>query len=167
MRFPLAEMSPLIRWLTSALLVLPVVFGVAALLGRAALAVPAVGMVLLYIWVWVRFRPIAFVVRPQSVEVIWPLKRRDIRRDTIDAVRLMDRAELRREVGWGVRVGAGGLWGAFGWLWTERRGVVQMYVSTVDRFVWIERHGERPWLITPERPEMFVQALGGEHTAQE
>ena len=27
------------------------------------------------------------------------------------------------EVRWGMRVGAGG----FGWLWTERRGIVQMY----------------------------------------
>jgi hypothetical protein len=25
--------------------------------------------------------------------------------------------------------------------------------------VWIERGGERPWLITPERPEAFVSAL--------
>jgi hypothetical protein len=31
------------------------------------------------------------------------------------------------EVGWSMRVGAGGLWGGFGWLWTERRGIVQMY----------------------------------------
>jgi hypothetical protein len=75
-------------------------------------------------------------------------------------VRLIDRDELRRQVGWGMRVGAGGLWGGFGWLWTTRRGIVQMYVSRLDRFVWIERGGERPWLITPDRPEMFVAALG-------
>jgi hypothetical protein len=74
-------------------------------------------------------------------------------------VRLIDRDELRREVGWGMRVGAGGLWGGFGWLWTTRRGIVQMYVSRLDRFVWIERGSERPWLITPDRPESFVAAL--------
>jgi hypothetical protein len=28
--------------------------------------------------------------------------------------------------------------------------------------VWIERGAERPWLITPESPEAFVRALGGE-----
>jgi hypothetical protein len=51
------------------------------------------------------------------------------------------------------------MWGGFGWLWTRKRGIVQMYISRTDRFVWIERAGERPWLITPERPEEFVAAL--------
>jgi hypothetical protein len=60
-----------------------------------------------------------------------------------------------------MRVGAGGLWGGFGWLWTQRRGIVQMYVSRTDDFVWIERPGERSWLITPERPKAFVRAMGG------
>jgi hypothetical protein len=160
-RFELAEMSPPLRGLTLVLLALPVGFGIAALVGAAALAIPALAMVAIYGWVWLRFRPTAFVVRPQSVEVIWPLKRREIGREGISAVRVIDRAELRREVGWGMRVGAGGLWGAFGWLWTERRGIVQMYVSRLDRFVWIERHGARPWLITPDRPELFVQTLTG------
>jgi len=27
--------------------------------------------------------------------------------------------------------------------------------------VWIERDGERSWLITPERPAAFVRAMGG------
>ena len=35
-----------------------------------------------------------------------------------------------------------------------------MYISRTDDFVWIERGAERPWLITPERPEEFVDALG-------
>jgi hypothetical protein len=60
---------------------------------------------------------------------------------------------------WRARVGAGGLWGGFGWLWTEKRGIVQMYVSRTDRFVWIERGAERPWLISPENPEAFVRLL--------
>lgn len=63
------------------------------------------------------------------------------------------------EIYWSIRIGAGGLWGAFGWLWTTKRGIVQMYVSRTDRFVWIERAGERPWLITPENPEEFVRTL--------
>jgi len=36
-----------------------------------------------------------------------------------------------------------------------------MYVSRTDGFVWIERAGERSWLITPERPKAFVRAMGG------
>jgi len=116
-------------------------------------------LLLTYAWVWARFRPTAFVVHPDSLEVIWPLKRRRIRRDGISSVRIIDRQRLRQEVGWGMRVGAGGLWGGFGWLWTSRRGIVQLYVSRLDRFVWIERGKERPWLITPERAEAFVAAL--------
>jgi hypothetical protein len=58
-----------------------------------------------------------------------------------------------------MRIGAGGLWGGFGWLWTKRKGMVQMHVSRTDGFVWIERKADRPWLITPENPEAFVRAL--------
>jgi hypothetical protein len=63
-------------------------------------------------------------------------------------------------------VGAGGLWGGFGWLWTERRGIAQMYVSRTEGLVWIERRGGRPWLITPEEPEAFVRALWGQARAR-
>ena len=101
----------------------------------------------------------AFVVHPRTLEVTWPLKRREIPRDDIQAVRVIDRPTLRREVGWGMRVGAGGLFGAFGYLWTTKRGLVRMFVSRTDRFVWIERKSERPWLITPDQPDAFVRAL--------
>jgi hypothetical protein len=30
-----------------------------------------------------------------------------------------------------LRIGVGGLWGVFGWLWT-RRGLVEVYVSRTD-----------------------------------
>ena len=158
-RFGLAPMCRLILVLTLIMVALPVAFLVGGALGARMLWGPALLLLLIYGWVWTRFRPTAFVVRPQALEVIWPLKRRQVRRAEITAVRLVDRQELRRKVGWGMRVGAGGLWGGFGWLWTARRGIVQMYVSRLDRFVWIERGGERPWLITPERPEAFVSAL--------
>jgi hypothetical protein len=34
-----------------------------------------------------------------------------------------------------------------------------MYISRTDSFVWIERAGGRPWLLTPEEPQEFVRAL--------
>jgi hypothetical protein len=152
-------MCPLIRRLTLVMAALPVVFLVAGIVGARALLIPAMLVLLIYAWVWARFRPTAFVVHPDRLEVIWPLKRRRIPRGEISSVRVVDRRVLRQDVGWGMRVGAGGLWGGFGWLWTSRRGIVQMYVSRLDRFVWIERGRERPWLITPERPEEFVRSL--------
>jgi hypothetical protein len=123
------------------------------------LLAPAVFMLAIYAWIWLRYRPTAFVVHPRSLEVTWPLKRREIPRDDISAVRVIDRQTLRREVGRGVRVGAGGLFGGFGYLWTTNRGLVRMYISRTDRFVWIECKSDRPWLITPDQPDAFVRTL--------
>jgi hypothetical protein len=132
---------------------------ISVLSGVHALMGPLVLVGLICGWVWLLFRPTAFVIHPDALEIVWPLKRRRIERASILSVRKIDMKELKREVGWGVRVGAGGLWGGFGWLWTQRRGIVQMYISRTDSFVWIERGKERPWLITPERPEDFIGAL--------
>ena len=159
MRFDLAPMCRLILVLTAVMAALPAAFLIGGVMGARVLWAPAVLLILIYAWVWTRFRPTAFVVHARTLEVVWPLKRRHVARDAITAVRVVGREELRREVGWGMRVGAGGLWGGFGWLWTSRRGIVQMYVSRLDGFVWIECGGERPWLITPERPAAFVSAM--------
>lgn len=123
------------------------------------MVIVALILVATYAWIWLRFRPSEFIVRGGALEVRWPLKRRMIVVEDISDVRVIDREQLKREIGWGVRVGAGGLWGGFGWLWTKRRGVVRMYVSRTNDFVWIERAGKRPWLITPARPEEFARAL--------
>src|SRR3989442_10175489 len=159
MTFRLAPMDFLMRLLTLALLALPPLFLAIALLGNRWLLGPAVFLVALYVWIWLWFRPTRFVVQPRVLEIVWPVRRREIPREDVVAVRLLDKHELRREVGWAMRVGAGGLWGGFGWLWTQKRGVVRLYVSRTDGFVWIERRSDRPWLITPERPETFVRAL--------
>jgi PH (Pleckstrin Homology) domain-containing protein len=155
----MAPMSPQIRVLTLGLLLLPLALFAGALIGPRLMAGPALLVVAIYAWIWLRFRPTRFVVGQGELEVIWPLKRRTLRREDVADVRLMDRRELRHEVGWCMRVGAGGLWGGFGWLWTQRRGIVQMYVSRTDGLVWIECVAGRPWLITPEQPEAFVRAL--------
>lgn len=159
MTFRLASMSVPILVLTVILLALPLALLLLAARWTPLLLGPAVFILVIYAWVWLRCRPTAFVVHPRILEVAWPLKRRQIPRDDISAVRAVDRQTLRREVGWGMRVGAGGLFGAFGYLWTTRRGLVRMYVSRTDRFVWIERKSDRPWLVTPDQPDAFVRAL--------
>ena len=159
MTFRLASMDFLMRLLTIALLLLPPLFLAIALLGQRVLLAPTVLLVAIYVWIWLWFRPTRFVVQSRVLEIVWPVRRREIPRDDIVRVRLLDKHALRREVGRAMRVGAGGLWGGFGWLWTQKRGVVRLYVSRTDGFVWIERRSDRPWLITPERPETFVRAL--------
>jgi len=160
-RFRLAPMSPLILTLTLVLLALPAAFLVISLSGTRLLAVPGLFLIITYAWVWMRFGPSWFVVHPQGLEVIWPLKRRFLPCEAITNARLVDGQTLRKEVGWAMRIGAGGLWGGFGWLWTRHRGLVQMYVSRTDGFVWISRRNGRPWLITPENPDIFIRALSG------
>ena len=162
MTFRLAPMSGAILVLTVFMLVLLVALAAGAALVWRILAVPAAFLALIYLWVWLRFRPSRFVVHPHEIEVIWPLKRRRIARSQVQDVRRIDAAELRNLAGWFARIGVGGLWGAFGWLWTQKRGIVQTYISRTNEFVWLERGPtERPWLITPERPDEFVRALRG------
>lgn len=157
--YRLAPMSPVILVITLVLLALPVGFFIAAMMGARVHVAPCLIVTIIYAWIWLRFRPSSFVVHDKSLDIIWPLKRRVISRDSICGARLLDREELKQEIGWGMRVGTGGLGGGFGWLWTKRRGLVQMYVSRTDRFVWIERKNDRPWLLTPDKPERFVRAL--------
>jgi hypothetical protein len=156
--FRLAPMSRLILILTVGLWALPIAL-LASAVFQPARAAPAVLLVAIYAWAWLRFRPTRFVVHPATLEVVWPLKRRVLQRSDITAIHVFDGPQLRSMTGWCMRVGAGGLWGAFGWLWTRRRGIVQMYISRTDRFVWIERANARPWLISPEQPEVFMRAL--------
>ena len=157
--FRLAPMSPLISMLTLLLLALPALFVVIAIFATPVLTLPALFLIVLHTWVWLRFRPTQFIIYPDRLDVHWPLKRRSISRRDIAEARCIDKRALQNVIGRGVRIGAGGLWGGFGWLWTQRRGIVQMYVSRTDDFVWIECVNARPWLVTPEQPEAFVRAL--------
>lgn len=147
--------------MTWGLFALPIGFTAAAVVsGVPALAGVATFLAALYAWVWLRYRPREFVVEPDRIEVRWPWRRQSIDRRGITNARVMTFFDLRAHVGIGLRVGAEGLWGGFGLLWTRRRGLVQMYVSRTDRMVWIDRGVKRPWLITPVDPHRFVEALG-------
>ncbi len=160
--FPLAPMSRVIILLTAVVLALPVIFIVAGLLSpvRSVLWGAAAFVVVLCAAVWLFARPTGFEVSSGELAVIWPLRRRVIARTNIASARAIGREELRQKIGWAIRVGVGGLWGAFGSLWTSRRGSVEVYVSRTDGLVWIERRVGRPLLITPTDPAGFLRALG-------
>src|SRR5262245_28762657 len=121
--FPLAPMSALIAGLTYMLWLLPAGFLFGALAGRTPiLAGPGLFVLAIYAWIWFWFRPTRFEVSADALEVVWPMRRERLPRASLSEVVIIDTAELKRRVGWGMRVGAGGLWGGFGWLWTTRRG---------------------------------------------
>src|SRR5262249_47105217 len=151
--FRLAPMSRSIFGLTVFLWALPLVFFAGAALGMRVLVIPAILFVAIYAWVWLRFRPSRFIVRRDAICVIWPAKRREIPRAEMSAVRIVDRHELRRDCGWCLRVGAGGLWGGFGWLWTERRGVGENYILWTRWRGWVRRAGGRAGVLRAGQPQ--------------
>jgi hypothetical protein len=57
-----------------------------------------------------------------------------------------------------MRIGAGGRWGGFGWLYTPK-GLLGLYVSRTDRVVLVRLRTGRPLLVTPENDDGFVAAL--------
>lgn len=159
--FPIAPMSRGIRWLTWGLLTIPLWFlGLAWLVpGLSLFSVVAALIVALYAAIWVWWRPSSFDVTGSGLRIRFPATTREIPGSQIAGARILGSAELYAEAGFAVRVGVGGLWGGFGWLWTQRRGFVEFYISRVDQLVWIERRGARPLLVTPSDAERFVRAL--------
>lgn len=157
--FPLASMSGLFLGLTVFLWALPLVFFAGQYWAPLPVVAP-VGcfLVLIYGSVFLWWRPTRFEVSPGGLAVVFPLRRKAVAMGAITAVERVDWREFRRRYGKVVRVGAGGLWGGFGWLW--RPGVwVEFYISRMDGLVLIDRVGAPPLLITPERPDELVALL--------
>jgi hypothetical protein len=161
-RFPLAPMSTLMRVLTLVVLSLPFLFLVVSLTDPAAglvLAPTTSLLALLYLGIFVWSRPRAYRIDRERLVLEFPLRKLVVPRSLIlDAV-VMEKAELKRATGFAVRVGAGGLFGVFGYLWTKKRGWVEIHSSREDRMVWIERQDGIPLLISPEDGSGFVRAL--------
>jgi hypothetical protein len=85
----------------------------------------------LYAGVYFMARPSRFDVSVNGVEVVFPFWTRGVPARGLVGARELSARDFQREFGWGLRIGVGGLWGVFGWLWT-RRGLVEVYVSRTD-----------------------------------
>jgi hypothetical protein len=159
--FELALMDGLIRGLTVFLLALPAVLALAGAASgqqRPLLAVAGL-MALVYVAVWLWWRPTRFELSEDSLDIVFPARRKSTPRSAIVSARPFTVQSMRSELGFPLRIGVGGLWGGFGWLWTTRRGLVEFYVSRTDGMVFIERRGAHPLLITPADPEELLRAL--------
>lgn len=158
-RYPLAPMSGLILWLTIVVLPLPLLLLYAGT--RIDLPygwIPALLVALIYLFVWLYMRPTRFEISRSSLDIVWPLRRDSTPLADIDYVELLSGDEFRERYGFGVRIGAGGLWGGFG-LFKTRSQTFRFYVSRLDRKVLIWRHSDIPLLITPAEPERFIRSL--------
>jgi hypothetical protein len=161
-RFPLAPISGDIRALTAIAFVAPLGLVLGAILGRGpvrgVLLVISVLVLVLYASVWLLWRPTAFEVDRSRLRILWPRRVRTIPACEIAGAVVLSREAFRREFGWAMRIGAGGLWGGFGWLYTSK-GLLGLYVSRTDRGVLVRLRTDRPLVVTPEGDERFVAVL--------
>ena len=161
-RFPIAPMSPLMRVLTIVVLLLPVLFLTAACTSpQTSLVMAPVSalLVALYLLVYTWSRPRAYRIDHDRLVLEFPLRTLSVpRKDILDAV-VMEKEDLKRNLGFAVRVGAGGLFGVFGWLWTSKRGWVEVHSSREDCMVIVERREGLALLVSPEDCAGFVRAL--------
>lgn len=157
-RFPLAPMDRPMRLLTGVVLALPVlllVLPVSPAPGRFL----APGLLALLIGVTaLAWRPLALEVERGTLALRYPVRTKRLGLSTLAAVERLDGAGFRARYGWALRVGVGGLFGGFGWLWTSK-GWVEMDVSRTDDFVLVTWSDRVPLLLTPEDPAAFVEAL--------
>lgn len=158
-------MSPLIVGLTVVSWAIPLTIGIAGFLSASRGMFLLFGLlIVLYGAVWIWCRPSRFVITPGSLDIVFPGWTRSIPIQNVKEVKTASRQAFRQEFGLALRIGVGGLWGGFGWLWTKRRGMVEFYISRLDGFIQIERHSAMPLLITPENPERMVHALEMEYS---
>jgi hypothetical protein len=68
--FRQAPMSPVILVITLVLLILPLGFLLAAMVGARLYLIPCSVVMTFYIWIWLRFRPSCFILSSQSLNVI-------------------------------------------------------------------------------------------------
>lgn len=113
---------------------------------------------LTYASVWFFWRPTRFELGEDGLRIIWPVRARFIPLHAIAGAREISSRELRDEYGYGMRIGAGGLWGGFGLLKTGK-ATFSMWISRTDPLVIVTLREGRPLLITPERPKQLVEAI--------
>jgi hypothetical protein len=159
--FRLAPMSALMWILTVPLLGLPFLFlwfgrldPTAVMLGVAWF------LIALYASVWLFWRPSRFQVARGTVRVVFPLRRKVFHGIT-RAHFIEEATGLREHLGFAMRVGVGGLWGAFGGLWSRRAGMIAMYISTTKNLVLLESNGTPVLLVSPEDPQEFAAHVVG------
>lgn len=158
--FSMAPMSGMILGLTVATLALPLLFAGAALYPAARGLWWLVGfLVVVYASVWLWWRPQRFELSETQLRLCFPLRRIVVHRGDLETADLLDGNAFRARLGFAVRIGAGGLWGGFGWLWTRRLGMVEFYISRTEDLVLIARRQGRPLLLSPDRPHELLRAL--------
>ena len=162
-KFRLAKMDALMIGFTVFCWALVIMFFLAAFadLKAAPIALAGIFMLLIYASVWFWWRPGSFEIDEGTLALKFPLRTISVKRADITACAAITPKELKNRFGNTYRVGAGGLWGGFGWLRTSKKSWIEFYISRQSDYVLIEREEQIPLLLTPTEPERFVEILNG------
>ncbi len=153
-------MSGSIRVITYVIAAVPLLLIYFALTDHNTPLIPiALFFVLLMIGVWLWMRPSHYIVDSTGLTIVWPLRKFHIARAGIVGVRTLDKEQVKKEIGFAVRIGVGGLFGGFGLLWSRKRGMIRFYITRIDSFIFIEQRNGRPFLLSVDRPESMVKDL--------
>jgi hypothetical protein len=160
--FPMAPMDGFITFLTVFCWLIPIGFLVPIFLDRRAAPIAGVAAFILFLYatVWFWWRPGRFEITDDKLFLKFPTRTKAVRRDAITSCRLIQQKDLKEQFGRTYRVGAGGLWGGFGWLRTSKNSWIEFYISRQSDYVLVERTEEIPLLITPVNPVEFVREMG-------
>ncbi len=148
-------------FLTTVCWALPVLFVSLSFVGtiRPVMLGTTLFLVFLYISVWVWWRPGHFSLGEGELRLHFPLRSIAVPLAQIEDCELWESADLKSRYGNTYRVGAGGLWGGFGWLRSSSKEWIEFYISRQSGYVHIRRPGMNALLITPERAPEFVAEL--------
>jgi hypothetical protein len=154
---PMSGSIKVITYIMEAIPFLLVYFGFAN--HNPGLFIVAILFVLLLAGVWLWMRPTHYTVDSRALTIVWPLRKYVILRSGISGVRVLDKIQVKKELGFALRIGVGGLFGGFGLLWSHRRGLIRFYITRLDSFVMIDRRSGRPLLITVDKPHNMLKEL--------
>ena len=153
-RFDLAPMAKGLQRMT----VIYALLSVALMFWRDQPVAKAAGafMTGIALFIYGYFRPSHFEVSPEALTLVWLVRRRVIPRASILKAETLG----TRDLGWMLRIGAGGVGGAFGSFYTSKRGFIDGYFTCMDGLVLLSLEGRRPLLLSPADPVAFQSALG-------
>ena len=158
-KYRLAAMSGLFMGLTIFCWLIPAAFFISALSIPQAKPIGLVGLLLfaIYASVWLWWRPSHFCVNDGHLLLKFPMRAIRVSLDNIETANIIGHSELKARFGTTYRVGAGGLWGGFGWLVNSKKEWIEFYISRQRDYVLLERKQGYPLLLTPEDPEAFLK----------
>jgi hypothetical protein len=148
--------------LSGLVLAIPIIFAVIGL-GDPGLRLVFLGTAVMItvaaFGVWVFYKPTGFLVDDAALTIQFPMRRIEVSRTDITSARVLTRDQFQGTLGFALRVGVGGLFGVFGYLWSNKLGWVTIYATSTDNWVFIERRGTGPMILSPKDADGLVTAL--------